>query len=568
MKKHAFRVVFYLAFAALGLGFGAGPVLALYAPCRYLTVQQAGTTVTYKVTDPVSGQERQESWALTIGDEAVVESLTAEGGIVAWIAKYRWTGDTDYYYAVHYRIFDPGRGVWKGGVWGWFTSGANRRVTSLIVKDGVVAWKSKHQLSTNPTDLIEHAVHYATYNPTNGSWPLGEDTYRVAYISPVAPENLRVKNGLVAWPMDPANNQNKVDIFSRIYDPELNQWMGGFFQANMFGSSFDWIQIVDDTAQVQIRYSSAVESFDMWLAYDPHNHSWHTRNSTQPRPQPIRRPFFTAQPASGFVPFWACFWDTSIALSDGNFWSWSFGDGGTSYERSPVHRYNLPGTHSVNQTVSYGGTNYLANGVVQAQTYTPPTGGIQINGGAAYTNSLNVTLNLNYSPTATQMRFYEWPGLDTGWQNIAPSRAYQCYGGIGDGLRTIYAKFRDVQGIESNWYQAEITVDTTPPAPMLILNYGQDTTRNRNIRVEWNAIDANGVAQMHYTAFDEGDNFFLWTLWMDYQSTVMTIPFSARPGKKTVIVEFMDVAGNIISVQDSTQLVTTSMPFIPLLLGE
>jgi hypothetical protein len=59
---------------------------------------------------------------------------------------------------------------------------------------------------------------------------------------------------------------------------------------------------------------------------------------------------------------------------------------------------------------------------------------------------------------------------------------------------------------------------------------------------------------------------------MTYQSTVMTIPFSNKPGKKTVMVEFMDNAGNITSVQDSTILVTTPpppfLPLIPLLLSD
>jgi PKD repeat protein len=566
MKHILSRMALPLIFTVLWLGTWTGPALALYAPCQGVNAWLVGTTVHYQVTDPVSGQVREETWALSIGDEALVESLTVEGGIVAWIAKYRWTGDADYVYAVHYRIFDPGRGVWKGDFWGWFGSGANRAVTSLIVKDGVVAWKSKYQISTNPTDLIEHAVRYATYNPGNGSWALGEDIYpRVAYNSPVAPENLRVKNGVVAWPMNPASGESTVDVYHFLYDPELNRWVGGGISTHAEYRGFDWIEIIDDTVQIQVMFSHwFYGSADMWIYYDAFNHRWLSTGGSQTRPEPVRKPSFAAQPASGFVPFWVCFWDTSIALGAGS-WSWSYGDGGTGLDRSPLHRYNAPGTRSVQQTVEHGGTNYFANGVVEAQLYTP-TGGLQINGGAAYTSSLNVTLNLNNSPGATQMRFYEWPGLWIDWENVAPGRAYQCYGGIGDGLRTVYVQFRDALGTESPWYQDEITVDTTPPAPMLILNYGQDTTRNRHIRVEWNAIDANGVAKMRYTAFNEEDLYLIWTSWMDYQATVMTIPFSARPGKKTVIVEFMDAAGNITSVQDSARLIRPFLPFIPLLL--
>jgi hypothetical protein len=304
----------------------------------------------------------------------------------------------------------------------------------------------------------------------------------------------------------------------------------------------------------------------MWIYYDAFNHTWLATGGSQTRPAPVRRPSFKVHPPAGFVPLWACFWDTSIALTGGS-WFWDFGDGGTSLARSPLHRYASSGVRSVHLTISYGGVNYLASGTVNAQTPPPPpTGSLQINGGAAYTNSLNVTLGLSYGPTATQMRFYEWPGLLTEWENVASSRDYQCYGGIGDGLRTVYAQFRDASSSESEWYQDEVTVDTTPPAPLLWLNFGADTTRNPNIPVEWSAIDSNGVAKMRYTAFNEGDTFILWTMWMDYQHTSITIPFNSKPGNKTVIVEFMDVASNVTQVQDSTRLISRSLPFLPLLL--
>jgi hypothetical protein len=494
---------------------------------------------------------------------------------VAWVAKYRWNGNPDWFYAVHYRVFDPGRGIWQGDFWGWFSWGASRDVTSLIVRDGVVAWKSKYQLSTDPTDLIERTVHYVTYNPRLGSWPRGESPFRVVYSSPVAPENLRVKNGIVAWPMDPANNESKVDIYGVIYDPQQDSWVGSgkyniYVVSVLRNLAFDWIDIVDNTAQVQIRFSDLLGSSDWWMSYDAVNHHWDFSKSDQPRPNPVRRASFIAHPPSGFVPFWVGFWDTSIAL-DGGSWSWQFGDGGTGTERSPIHQYTSAGVPAVYQTAFFAGTNYLANDFVEAKTAPPPpTGGIQINAGAAYTNSLNVTLQLNYSVDATQMCFLNLPGLLvwTPWEAVAPGKSWQLstFGFIGqplDGLKTVSVKFRDAGLVESPIYQTAITLDVTPPAPILLLNHGQDTTTNRNIRADWSGTDANGMSKMRYTTLDVGQSWMLWSLWYDYQPTTMWIPFNALAGTKTVLLELMDVAGNVIQTQDSVKLLESL--FLPLI---
>lgn len=54
---------------------------------------------------------------------------------------------------------------------------------------------------------------------------------------------------------------------------------------------------------------------------------------------------FGGSPLSGDTPLSVSFTD----LSTGNpvFWSWSFGDGGTSTEKNPVHMYRTPGTYTV-----------------------------------------------------------------------------------------------------------------------------------------------------------------------------------------------------------------------------
>lgn len=58
---------------------------------------------------------------------------------------------------------------------------------------------------------------------------------------------------------------------------------------------------------------------------------------------------FTAAPLSGRVPLTVRFTDTSVGPVEA--WSWSFGDGGTSTQRDPMHTYTAPGTYTVSLTV-------------------------------------------------------------------------------------------------------------------------------------------------------------------------------------------------------------------------
>jgi PKD repeat protein len=55
---------------------------------------------------------------------------------------------------------------------------------------------------------------------------------------------------------------------------------------------------------------------------------------------------------AGPVPLTVRFTDTSMENSSS--WDWSFGDGGTSTERNPVHTYTLPGNHTVVLSVNGG----------------------------------------------------------------------------------------------------------------------------------------------------------------------------------------------------------------------
>ena len=115
-----------------------------------------------------------------------------------------------------------------------------------------------------------------------------------------------------------------------------------------------------------------------------------------------------------------------------------------------------------------GGTG-LGNGTFTGQSYTidktAPTGTLVINGGAAATNSRNVTLTLSATDalsSVTQMRFSNTGTSFSAAEAYAPTKAWTLT--TGAGTKTVYVQYRDGAG---NWSTAAITdtivLDTTAP---------------------------------------------------------------------------------------------------------
>ena len=78
-----------------------------------------------------------------------------------------------------------------------------------------------------------------------------------------------------------------------------------------------------------------------------------------------------------------------------------------------------------------------------------PTGSFAIDGGAAATGSLDVSLDSDVADvSALQMRFSNdgtWADAETGWVDYAPAESWTLEAG-GDGPRTVYAEYRDQLG--------------------------------------------------------------------------------------------------------------------------
>jgi hypothetical protein len=317
---------------------------------------------------------------------------------------------------------------------------------------------------------------------------------------------------------------------------------------------------------------------EYFLSYDAYDHQWIPLSSDI-----IRRAFFVAYPTSGVVPFRVWFWDCSTAM-DGvptpSAWSWEVAPGVTLTDRSPSFLYSSPGQFNVTEKTFYNAFApvWSCTGLINAQAPAAPTGGISINNDASYTPSTNVSLSLNYGSSATQMCFRASPGSIwwTPWEPVAPSRNWTLVplyliGGTPDGPHSVSVKFRDQYGFESPEYQASIILDITPPAAILTLNDGAATTINPTVKVSMSASDAIGIKRMSYASFNEGDSIYMWThvdlpSLLTYRPKPSSIKFSSKPGRKTVMVRFTDVAGNVTHTQASIELKKVSLPFLQLLL--
>jgi PKD repeat protein len=84
-------------------------------------------------------------------------------------------------------------------------------------------------------------------------------------------------------------------------------------------------------------------------------------------------PHFSFTPNSGFAPLDVYFTDSSTGTI--STWTWNFGDGETSHQQNPAHRYRYPGTYTPSLTVanSGGSNSFTSNTPVAVTDSTTPT---------------------------------------------------------------------------------------------------------------------------------------------------------------------------------------------------
>ncbi len=184
-------VLFLLIFCAVKPSFAFWPPLQDVQ--AWIETSNSQYRVVYTVYDPKLGSWVQDDWGwFSSGDIRSVGSLTVADGIVAWRAMYRHSYETEMKYNIFYRVYDPALGRWKEGEWGWFSSGDIRSAGSLTVADGVVAWRAMYRYSYETE--MKYNVLYNIYDPSRGSWRDGQWGWYEYY-----PGSLSITNATVTW---------------------------------------------------------------------------------------------------------------------------------------------------------------------------------------------------------------------------------------------------------------------------------------------------------------------------------------------------------------------------------
>lgn len=189
---------------------------------------------------------------------------------------------------------------------------------------------------------------------------------------------------------------------------------------------------------------------------------------------------------------------------------------------------------------AYGCTTEYGLAIFTNDT-TAPTGSISINHGATYAASRSVTLTLTGQDTGTGidqvMISNDSDFSDTSW--ISYTTWVDWTLSSGDGIKTVYARFRDRAGNMSEVYSDTIVLDTIPPTGRISIQDDATVVTHTQVTLLLSASDASGVTHMRLKSSSSD-----WGDWVPFATSYLWI-LPARPGEYTVCAQFRDPAGNV-----------------------
>ena len=229
---------------------------------------------------------------------------------------------------------------------------------------------------------------------------------------------------------------------------------------------------------------------------------------------------------------------------------------------------------------TFAGSAWAAEGSFTLITpdTTAPAGSISINSNAPITGGTQgtlVTLFLSASDTGgsglKEMRFSNDGVTWGGWELYAATRLFWNLAS-GDGVRTVYAQFRDGAGNISAPVSDSIILDTTPPSVVaLALNGGAQFTNSPDIGTSIIGSDTNELSVVRLS--NKPDKAFgKLTYGADYgytKGSVLGVPWSlansatggsADNGPRTVYIQFRDAANNWSPIGSATIFLDTVAP--------
>lgn len=154
---------------------------------------------------------------------------------------------------------------------------------------------------------------------------------------------------------------------------------------------------------------------------------------------------------------------------------------------------------------------FSSNGSFTLATSTP-TGSISINSGASYTNSSSVTLNISatdsvYASSNLSMKISNLSDLsDASYESFSTTKTWTLASPTTDGTKTVYIRFKNPGGNESQIYSASITLDTVAPSGVELVSPDDNSyTNNERPTFKWKAsTDATSGMSKYRLDVDNG----------------------------------------------------------------
>lgn len=194
----------------------------------------------------------------------------------------------------------------------------------------------------------------------------------------------------------------------------------------------------------------------------------------------------------------------------------------------------------------------------------PPTGSVEIAGGAAFVPSNEVTLNLSADDGNGSgvggMRFSRDGSSWTSWEPYATTTSHTLLP-LGEGVRGVFVQFRDnlgnAQGTTNQF--DTVIVDMTPPTGTISINDGDEYATSLNANLSLSATDAGG-GPIFYRLRNPG------APWTDWSPLASNVPWQLSPGDglTTVTVQYRDSVFNLSNEYYDTILLDTIPPSIEL----
>lgn len=205
-----------------------------------------------------------------------------------------------------------------------------------------------------------------------------------------------------------------------------------------------------------------------------------------------------------------------------------------------------------------GNVSLPAYDKIGLDTQAPTNGKILINNGAKFCTNVNrfVTLKLSVRE-ATQMMIANTADFkDAQWQKYemyVPNWRLE----DGDGEKSVFVKFKDNAGNETQPITATIILDRQEPVgESVVINDGEPCTNTKTNRVKL-SLSAEGATEMAFSS----NTYFNNVKWEPYKENKDYTLTGGRDGMKSVYVKFRDEAGNESGVAKGTILHDTEAPY-------